>query len=841
MKKLFLSLLFIIATLASMAQSVGEAFYIYRNDGQFNAFFREEVDSIVYSCYDADSIFQNDIVTQLVYTVDSIYRIPLAAIDSVGFTQPETIYNTSVIQIDQLLPYIHSVDGMTIHFNGNMPHDLQPNVGDVLLYEKFQNPFPNGFAGKVNSTDRGDYYVVSCDTASFEEIYDRIVSYETFDINEPTMSRRAPGDPNDFNPNREGYHLQVSTDGTLRSHGVSLNGDFYIRGTGRWIRHRESGQPTYSDLSMTVDITTDAEVSWTQGVKIDHDFDDLFDIPVRLPNGLQGTLALTPFVELSSTFGLKNEFSSFQSYTIGARTENGQLHTYFSPVFHVDEPKTIMKGEVELYAGAKLTLSFGAAMNIARVSGSVSGGFYAKGELKAADSSIDNTDNYELSKNDVVTTSIRAALDVSAGLYLTNAVKLESKYRLGAHDFFKFDHYILPLFEKPTYKRNEEDKTKIGVTLPVKRDLIGDVNVGLALFDANHHLIDTKFEEERPYRVEANFANNPVELTFTGVETDKLYTVSPVVRILDQEYLATPALRIGTPIKVQQTEAKGKTGGEVTFKASLTLTAPIEQDDDASISEYGIAILYGDECIKEYPITDYSQPIEIELTCHSDSLTEDWANYVATTEGKWYVTTYFEHFGSGHTISEEKTELSLIYDIKPLILFLPGKTGYTQVLDTETYYDEEEEKNKLKTNFQFLLHTEGMYWCDYLHTIISPGWNNDWQNEFFPDLLEPAYGYMCSGYWYYSPETQILEKTDMGYYAMLRNGNNVYSDNYLHFLNDGETITGVVVLSYANEARDTKSMLIKPTSSIDYSKSKKTSCGSGKSQHNIILIANLAN
>lgn len=804
MKKLFLSLLFIIATLASMAQSVGEAFYIYRNDGQFNAFFREEVDSIVYSCYDADSIFQNDIVTQLVYTVDSIYRIPLAAIDSVGFTQPETIYNTSVIQIDQLLPYIHSVDGMTIHFNGNMPHDLQPNVGDVLLYEKFQNPFPNGFAGKVNSTDRGDYYVVSCDTASFEEIYDRIVSYETFDINEPTMSRRAPGDPNDFNPNREGYHLQVSTDGTLRSHGVSLNGDFYIRGTGRWIRHRESGQPTYSDLSMTVDITTDAEVSWTQGVKIDHDFDDLFDIPVRLPNGLQGTLALTPFVELSSTFGLKNEFSSFQSYTIGARTENGQLHTYFSPVFHVDEPKTIMKGEVELYAGAKLTLSFGAAMNIARVSGSVSGGFYAKGELKAADSSIDNTDNYELSKDDVVTTSIRAALDVSAGLYLTNAVKLESKYRLGAHDFFKFDHYILPLFEKPTYKRNEEDKTKIGVTLPVKRDLIGDVNVGLALFDANHHLIDTKFEEERPYRVEANFANNPVELTFTGVETDKLYTVSPVVRILDQEYLATPALRIGTPIKVQQTEAKGKTGGEVTFKASLTLTAPIEQDDDASISEYGIAILYGDECIKEYPITDYSQPIEIELTCHSDSLTEDWANYVATTEGKWFVTTYTDNNETGHIINlDEKQDLVLIYDQEPSCEFISVEYDPSSFEQETKYLDDGLGHTATYQWYCYWWNVyrrhRGTYWWRYLRFDLKSNYHTN-------GTADPIYNFEddenykrrssveYSQSWYYSESTGFhdfyWEKSESFWYAIitLRNDNELRSLNGTLITGDGSTI-----------------------------------------------------
>ena len=36
--------------------TIGEAFYIYRNDGEINGFIRSDVDSIAYSRYDADSI-----------------------------------------------------------------------------------------------------------------------------------------------------------------------------------------------------------------------------------------------------------------------------------------------------------------------------------------------------------------------------------------------------------------------------------------------------------------------------------------------------------------------------------------------------------------------------------------------------------------------------------------------------------------------------------------------------------------------------------------------------------------------------------------------------------------
>ncbi len=94
-----LILLLLVVVLNSLAQNVGEAFYIYRNDGQFNAFLRDEVDSIVFSHYDLDSLYYDENVTQLIYTTDSLYHIPLASIDSVGFVQPKTIINIDVFPL----------------------------------------------------------------------------------------------------------------------------------------------------------------------------------------------------------------------------------------------------------------------------------------------------------------------------------------------------------------------------------------------------------------------------------------------------------------------------------------------------------------------------------------------------------------------------------------------------------------------------------------------------------------------------------------------------------------------------------------------------------------------
>ena len=184
-KRISLIILLAAVTLSGMAQTIGEAFYIYRNDGQFNAFFRDEVLSIEYSNYDVDSIYYDEVVTQVVNTADSVYKIPLAAIDSVGFVQPETKYVKDIIRMEPLLPYIVSVDGLTITFSNSMPTSMMPRVGDILLQDNFDSEkLPSGFAGRVAECNG---IQVVCDSVSFEDIYEQIVCYGNYTaINDET-------------------------------------------------------------------------------------------------------------------------------------------------------------------------------------------------------------------------------------------------------------------------------------------------------------------------------------------------------------------------------------------------------------------------------------------------------------------------------------------------------------------------------------------------------------------------------------------------------------------------------------------------------------------------------
>jgi hypothetical protein len=94
MKKFFLTMMFAVAAMAGMTQTIGEAFYVYRHDGQCYKFLRNQVDSIVYSHISADGVFHDEVVTQLIYTKDSICEIPLLEVDGIGFVKMEDFYTS---------------------------------------------------------------------------------------------------------------------------------------------------------------------------------------------------------------------------------------------------------------------------------------------------------------------------------------------------------------------------------------------------------------------------------------------------------------------------------------------------------------------------------------------------------------------------------------------------------------------------------------------------------------------------------------------------------------------------------------------------------------------------
>ena len=123
--------------LASQGLQAQDAFYIYRNDGNFDGFFYDQVKRMGVSKIDLEGNEHEVYVVQEVETSDSLYRIPLASIDSVGFIQPEIKFNPRLRHMDQLgiTPYVTNanLDNLTLAIKGSIPSSLLPVVGDIVV------------------------------------------------------------------------------------------------------------------------------------------------------------------------------------------------------------------------------------------------------------------------------------------------------------------------------------------------------------------------------------------------------------------------------------------------------------------------------------------------------------------------------------------------------------------------------------------------------------------------------------------------------------------------------------------------------------------------------------
>lgn len=168
-----------------------EAFYFYRNDGGFNGFFFDQVKRMGVSKIDLNGVEHSDYVIQEVETADSLYRIPLAAIDSIGFQQPDIILNEHFYDVtaedcpykgfDGIMP-VESEEQDTFELTWKpfvwnastgqwvFHEEYLPKIGDVLyvpngMWNEWTGKYDMPFIGKVikvNSWNFEQYYGVYC-------------------------------------------------------------------------------------------------------------------------------------------------------------------------------------------------------------------------------------------------------------------------------------------------------------------------------------------------------------------------------------------------------------------------------------------------------------------------------------------------------------------------------------------------------------------------------------------------------------------------------------------------------------------------------------------------------
>ena len=345
MKRIYLILSCVLCAVTNSAQSIGEAFYIYRNDGNFNAFFREEIDSIVYSRYDIDSLLYEDIVTQVVYTEDSVYHIPLAAIDSVSFVTPETVYKPGVVRLEgDILNYVISQDSLSIFFKVGTPSNILPRVGDKLITMEMTDIFPIGFAGEViDVKSDGDKVEIACTAVNLLDIFEQYYGSSEMEWDgqkivrrNPSAPRKATGPvtPKTFQPGKltlslidnifsHSYQPNENLAFTLNKLSADISVTPIITGKGFWIIDARNG--IYLQLSINGKYTIEENFGLKGSVNWRHN-KRIVRVPWPILPLTNVYLELGGFVEANGEFGIQHkwtqEYKSVFSWDYSSKGES---------------------------------------------------------------------------------------------------------------------------------------------------------------------------------------------------------------------------------------------------------------------------------------------------------------------------------------------------------------------------------------------------------------------------------------------------------------------------------------------------------------------------------------
>lgn len=559
MKRLHLIILSGLLSLAATAQTISDAFYIYRNDGDFNAFFREEIDSMAYSCYDLDSILCDDYVTQLVYTPDSIYRIPLAAIDSVGFVRPETILQPNVRQMYQggLVDYLQAVDGMSLLFQGSLPRNMYPKVGDVLLYTDFTHPLlSEGFAGKVQKAQMaGDVLRVDCDSIyDLFEIFEQLISIEK--IEDPTASaqarRRVSGE---WTSSRNPLSFNLGYSHPIPKGNASLSGSV----DGTYI-----ATVTYNITRKEQYISLRIDHDWQYGAHLNFKSDASFGtlkgpvatlpairFPVAAPV-FKFQIAGAPFVKGEGNMELDFSMNSpAHSYRAQAVYRNGHFSGWNHPrntpeglPLSIDAAFSLNGSlqagyMVDLWLGLDVSIK-GFAKDFLKMGTGLD--FYIGPKLTGDFSMKLGTENpanyYSIYKDSKLGLSL-----------LTVDYEFFGEASLAGHKFPKamfcngtlqtplyHEWYILPEFSDLSITKNYADKKATISTMPT-RDILVPLQVGIGIYDSDNNLFASKYESAKYKRENEGFQ---IEQTFSSLDEDEEYTAKPFIKILGGEVPAQP-------------------------------------------------------------------------------------------------------------------------------------------------------------------------------------------------------------------------------------------------------------------------------------------------------------
>ena len=591
MKRLIASILLFAGFLCG-AKAQNDAMFVYRNDGAINAFLKSDVDSMVCSQIDLDSLMHSDYVVQEIWTTDSIYRIPLAVIDSIGFVTPAPAYHEGVEQIGaDLYGYVISYTDSTITFNPNIPTYLLPAEGQVVVSDKYEDPFVDGFSGRMTGMRQyPDSIVCMFETVCLDEVYSRlmlvgsVVSYSE-DVSQSTGKNRVVWTGLDnkvplpekvsltssvFNAELERPSLKIDyficiNEENLKNH-IMLRARFNSRGS--------------MGLNVSKDVSWGTEPHW------------LLSFPIRV-KVVRGCIDFGYFVQASGSIDAGVSFPFEVLYADGFQYFEGKgiVAEKKQRSFKWEEPEWQASINGTLYAGVASRLSV-ALLHTKVASLDLTGKFGPEVSSSYSISSAEgiNTSLYENLKDVEVASSLKLELSPGYRVWFN-----DRKDFGGTNLSFRFLEKKVPLMPSISNLSWTRQTAKSGeLNGNVQNDIFLPCKLGWAVYN-NEEYLSTHFISDTYWRQDS-WSNDGLLYHLSDIPAGGNCKAYPVVRLLNMLNVRVPEsvdlndmpVQI-TGFEVTNSEHKDGTfindGRYYDYRFDVALTAEIESLD--GVADWG--------------------------------------------------------------------------------------------------------------------------------------------------------------------------------------------------------------------------------------------------------------
>ncbi len=623
-RRLLFFLLAMACPFVSVSAQTYEAVYVYMNDGGLNAFLKSDLDSIRFSTCDVDGMEHATWQTQEFYTADSIYRIPISKIDSVRMVTPEPVLAQGVsLGRDSWLKYVKTYTEQTIILKADIPSELIPEVGQVLLAYPNEEPIKEGFSGRVKSvTTAASGIVCLCEEVGISDLYERILIVGKAESeNTEATENQSRGQKRDFATGKnEKVYLPSSIAGKLEV-GKNISVEASLENPSLILDYVLCyGEESLKDM---VYFKCHFSSGGSVGVKanIEREYaptpKEFAEFPINFW-GLRAALSFGTFFKASGSMDVSISVP-FEVETIdGFKYVEGEGFSGLRDEYHYgswDNPDWSLSLNGSLHAGVTIALT-GAILHskVAAVDLTTYVGPKVSSSFTLASNEGMNTTLYDALKNVEVTASLGVTFEPGYRVWFTER---KTFYGLAIDlDFLKTTRPLLPEISTPQWKPKGSGSGEL--TANLAKDIFIPVKLGWVLYDGDK--IHDKSYFDGTYWMENEWPIPDMSYTIRNLSGNYNYKAYPVVRLFNLYDIRVPEYAevkpADCPAKItdfKQTASEESESGfyyngtRYKYKFEVATTVACSSDNE-DIADWGYVYEDPNGSIVRISLRDYYSP-----------------------------------------------------------------------------------------------------------------------------------------------------------------------------------------------------------------------------------------